>query len=201
MSIDEILDDMDELLEKASSVPFASHKAIIDSERMQELISDIRLNMPQEIKHAKMVAYDRDRIIKEAEAKAEQIVRQAEERAKAIVSEEAIVREAKNRAVEAVTKARQQCDELRAQAQQDIAKAQAECDAIQQATDAYIANRFKDAENYYSTSLKDMQERRMKLEKLRKRRKEGGSAQQQAQAQPQPQQPQQNPNPNNGQNG
>ena len=197
MSIDEILEDMDELLEKASSVPFASHKAIIDSERMQELISDIRLNMPQEIKHAKMVAYDRDRIIKEAEAKAEQIVRQAEERAKAIVSEEAIVREAKNRAVEAVTKARQQCDELRAQAQKDIEKAQAECEAIQQATDAYIANRFKDAENYYTASLKDMQERRQKLEKLRKRRKEGGSAPQQ-QAQPQ-QNP--NPNPSDGQNG
>ena len=195
MSIDEILEDMDELLEKASSVPFASHKSIIDGERMQELISDIRLNMPQEIKHAKMVAYDRDRIIKEAEAKAEQIVRQAEERAKAIVSEEAIVREAKNRAMEAVTKAKQQCDELRAQAQKDVQKAQAESEAIQQATDAYIANRFKDAENYYSASLKDMQERRQKLERLRKRRKEGGSAQQQ-QAQPQ-----QNPNPTEGQNG
>ena len=76
MSIDEILDDMDELLDKASAVPFASHKSIIDGERLRELISDIRLNMPQEIKHAKMVAYDRDRIIKEAEAKAEQIVRQ-----------------------------------------------------------------------------------------------------------------------------
>ena len=190
MSIDEILDDMDELLEKASSVPFASHKAIIDGERMQELISDIRLNMPQEIKHAKMVAYDRDRIIKEAEAKAEQIVRQAEERAKAIVSEEAIVREAKNRAIEAVTKARKECDELKAQAQQDIKKAQDECEAIQQATDAYIANRFKDAENYYTTSLKDMQERRVKLEKLRKRRKEETAANNQQKA---PQQTQQKP--------
>ena len=196
MSIDEILDDMDELLEKASSVPFASHKSIIDGERMQELISDIRLNMPQEIKHAKMVAYDRDRIIKEAEAKAEQIVRQAEERAKAIVSEEAIVREAKNRAIEAVTQARKQCDDLRAQAQKDIEKAQAECEAIQQATDAYIANRFKDAENYYSASLKDMQERRVKLERLRKRRKDESSGAQKTPAQ----QPQQNPAPADGQN-
>ena len=116
MSIEEILDDMEQLLEKAGSVPFAQHKAIIDGERLAELINDIRLNLPQEIKHAKMVAFDRDRIIKEAEAKAEQIVRQAEDRAKVIVSEEAIVREAKNRAVEAVTKAKADCDELRAQA-------------------------------------------------------------------------------------
>ena len=71
MSIEEILDDMEQLLEKAGSVPFAQHKAIIDGERLAELINDIRLNLPQEIKHAKMVAFDRDRIIKEAEAKAE----------------------------------------------------------------------------------------------------------------------------------
>ena len=170
MSIDEILDDMDELLDKASAVPFASHKSIIDGERLRELISDIRLNMPQEIKHAKMVAYDRDRIIKEAEAKAEQIVRQAEERAKVIVSEEAIVREAKNRAVEVVTKAKADCDALRAAANADVAKARSECDAIKQATDAYVANRFKETEAYYQTALSDVQDRKAKLERLRRRK-------------------------------
>lgn len=171
MSIEEILDDMDELLDKAGSVPFANHKSIIDGERLGELINDIRLNLPQEIKHAKMVAFDRDRIIKEAEAKAEQIVRQAEDRAKVIVSEEAIVREAKNRAVEAVTKAKADCDDLRVQANADVARARSECEAIKQATDTYIVNRFKDAESYYSNALKDVQERRAKLEKLKKRNK------------------------------
>lgn len=169
MSIDEILDDMDELLDKASAVPFASHKSIIDGERLRELISDIRLNMPQEIKHAKMVAYDRDRIIKEAEAKAEQIVRQAEDRAKVIVSEESIVREAKNRAVEAVTKAKADCDALRAAANADVAKARSECDAIKQATDAYVSNRFKETEGYYTNALRDVQERKAKIDKLKRR--------------------------------
>lgn len=169
MSIEEILDDMDELLDKAGSVPFANHKAIIDAERLGELINDIRLNLPQEIKHAKMVAFDRDRIIKEAEAKAEQIVRQAEDRAKVMISEEAIVREAKNRAVEAVTKAKAECDQLRAQANSDVLRVRNECDAIKQATDTYIVNRFKDAEAYYATALKDVQERKTKLEKLKKR--------------------------------
>ena len=171
MSIEEILDDMEQLLEKASSVPFAQHKAIIDGERLAELINDIRLNLPQEIKHAKMVAFDRDRIIKEAEAKAEQVVRQAEDRAKVIVSEEAIVREAKNRAVEAVTKAKADCDELRAQANADVVKARAESEAIKQATDTYIVNRFKDAEAYYTNALKDVQDRKAKLEKLKRRGK------------------------------
>ena len=34
MSIDEILEEMDELLDKAGSVPFVSHKKVIDGERM-----------------------------------------------------------------------------------------------------------------------------------------------------------------------
>ena len=170
MSIEEILDDMEQLLEKAGSVPFAQHKAIIDGERLAELINDIRLNMPQEIKHAKMVAYDRDRIIKEAEAKAEQIVRQAEERAKVIVSEEAIVREAKNRAVEVVTKAKADCDAMRAAANADVAKAQSECEAIKQATDAYVSNRFRETEAFYQTALSDVQDRKAKIERLRKRK-------------------------------
>lgn len=150
MSIDEILDDMDELLDKAAGVPFASHKSIIDGERLRELINDVRLNVPQEIKHAKMVEYDRDRILKEAEARAELIVRQAEERAKQLMSEEAIIREAKKYASELVSNAK------------------AESEAIKNATDVYISKRFKEAENFFSSGLQDVQQRKAKLDKVRK---------------------------------
>ena len=106
MNIDEILDEMDELLDKAHGVPFAAHKAMIDGERMRELINDVRLNIPQEIKRAKLIDYDCKRIMKEAEAKAEGIVRRAEERAKAIVSQEAIVKDAKKSAEDMLLKAK-----------------------------------------------------------------------------------------------
>jgi len=150
MSIDEILDDMDELLDKSAGVPFASHKAIIDGERLRELINDVRLNVPQEIKHAKMVEYDRDRIIREAEAKAEQIVRQAEERAKVIVSEEAILREAKKRAYDLMTKAK------------------TESEAIKHAADTYVNKRFKEAESFFTAALQDVQQRKAKFDKVKK---------------------------------
>ncbi len=157
MSIDEILDDMDDLLDKAAGVPFASHKSIIDGERLRELINDVRLNVPQEIKHAKMVEYDRDRILKEAEARAELIVRQAEERAKQLMSEEAIIREAKKYAAELVNNAK------------------AESDAIKNATDVYIGKRFKEAENFFSTGLQDVQQRKAKLDKVRKNSQQSAS--------------------------
>ncbi len=148
MSIEELLDDMDELLDKANSVPFAAHKLLIDGERLRELIDDAKLNVPQEVKHAKMVEFDRDRIIKEAEAKAEKIIHDAEERAKAIVEEEAIVKEAKKRALEAVTKAKK------------------ESDAIRDATDDYVKARFQEVETYFSQALQDVQNRKAKFEQL-----------------------------------
>ena len=108
MSIDEILEEMDELLDKASSVPFVSHKKVIDGERMRELINDVRLNMPHELKEAKKIEFDCQRILNEAKINAEAIIRKAEERAAQIVSHEAIVVEAKKKAVDMLTKNLQQ---------------------------------------------------------------------------------------------
>ena len=93
-NIDEILEQMDELLDKSATFPFASHKVLIDGERLRDLINDIRLNIPQEIKRAKLIDFDCERIIREAEQKAEQIVQRSEERAKALVANDAIVKEA-----------------------------------------------------------------------------------------------------------
>ena len=50
MKIDEILDLMDQLLDHAKPIPFASHKVIVDGDRLRELINDMRMNKPEEIR-------------------------------------------------------------------------------------------------------------------------------------------------------
>ena len=57
MTVEEILELMDELLDKSSSVPF-SQKKMIDVEQMREYIDSIRLNLPGEIKRAKDMTRD-----------------------------------------------------------------------------------------------------------------------------------------------
>jgi len=122
MSIDEILDEMDELLDKAASVPFVTHKKIMDGERMRELINDVRLNMPHELKEAKKIEFDCQRILNEAKLNAEAIIRKAEERAAQIVSKEAIVTEAKKKAMDILTKAQTASRNLQQQAAVSVAK-------------------------------------------------------------------------------
>ena len=58
MVIAEILDMMDDLLDNASSVPFSVKKSIVDCDKLREYINEIRLNLPPEIKQAKMIVRD-----------------------------------------------------------------------------------------------------------------------------------------------
>jgi F0F1-type ATP synthase membrane subunit b/b' len=145
MSIDEILEEMDELLDKAASVPFVSHKKIIDGERMRELINDVRLNMPHELKEAKKIEFDCQRILNEAKISAESIIRRAEERAAQIVSKEAIVVEAKKKAIEMLTKAQNASKTLQKNAIESVNKL------------------YNDAESYYAKNLQDVRNVKSKL--------------------------------------
>lgn len=113
MSVFDILDEMDDMLDNAKAFPLAAHKIVIDGDRLRELVNDIRLGMPKEMKRAQTIDYDCDRIMKEAEQNAEDIVRQAEERAKALVSEHAIVEEAKRKAHEVLSKTKNKCEETK----------------------------------------------------------------------------------------
>ena len=146
MSIDEILEEMDELLDKSTSVPFVSHKKIVDGERMRELINDIRLNMPHELKEAKKIEFDCQRILNEAKLNAEGIIRKAEERAQQIVSQEAIVTEAKKKAVDI------------------LQKAQASSVALQKNAALSVAQMLNDAEATHNKSLLDIKRTKEKLQ-------------------------------------
>ena len=103
MTIDEILELMDDLLDKAVSVPLSKKKSMVDTEKMREYIDSIRYNLPSEIKKAKQMVADRSSIITEANAKAEEIIKRAEERAKVIVSNEEIVKKSRETAEEMLT--------------------------------------------------------------------------------------------------
>lgn len=150
MNIDEILEEMDELLDKASSVPFVSHKKVVDGERMRELINDIRLNLPHELKEAKKIEFDCQRILNEAKLNAEGMIRKAEERAAQIVSHEAVITEAKKKAV----------DILR--------KAQAQAAQLQKTAALSVAQMLNDAENSHQKSLLDIKRTKEKLQHVLK---------------------------------
>lgn len=100
MAIDKYLDKMDDTLEEALNLPFTGGKRMVDIEKIRDLIDEVRMNLPQEIKDAKAIVADREEIISVARDEAEVIVKRAEERARALVSQEEVLKQAQLRATE-----------------------------------------------------------------------------------------------------
>lgn len=112
-SIDELLDSLDDMIDSAKHLPLSAGWCVVDAEKVREIIDDIRLNLPQEVRQARAIVADRSDIIKTAKDEAEGIIKQAEEKARAIVSQEEIVRQATNRANEIVSEAQQKSREMK----------------------------------------------------------------------------------------
>lgn len=113
MNIDELLDLMEETMEEGTGVPFSGGKRMVDVDRMRDIIDEVRLNLPTEVRQAKAIVNDRAEIISGAKREAEAIVKKSEERARIMLSEQEIVRAAQQRAAEIISSAQSQSREMR----------------------------------------------------------------------------------------
>ena len=77
MEIFTLLDELEEYLEGVKAVPF-TNKCIADKEDILDIIKEIRLKLPDELKQAKWVKEERSRILVEAKKEADGIVKEAE---------------------------------------------------------------------------------------------------------------------------
>ena len=113
MNVDELLDLLDETLEESTNLPFTGGKRMVDVDKVRDIIDDVRLNMPAEIKQAEAIVNDRAEIVAGARREAEGIIKKAEDRARALVDQQEIVRQAQQKAAEMLSAAQQQSREMR----------------------------------------------------------------------------------------
>ncbi|HIV87703.1 MAG TPA: ATPase [Candidatus Pygmaiobacter gallistercoris] len=113
MNVDELLDLLDETLEESTNLPFTGGKRMVDVDKVRDIIDDIRLNLPSEIKQAKAIVNDRAEIVAGARRESEGIIKKAEDRARILVDQQEIVRQAQQKAAELLSAAQQQSREMR----------------------------------------------------------------------------------------
>ena len=111
-SIEELLANIDDIMDRAKAVPFSSDKCIVDARELNSVIDEIRMNLPQEIRQSKAVMSDRENIISSATKEADEITAKAQERARAMVNQEAIFKEAKEKAEKIIAAAEEQANEI-----------------------------------------------------------------------------------------
>ncbi len=115
MTLDELLEEFDEVLDSGIKIP--GKKTVVDIEKLRAVVDDIRLNIPSEIKQARGIVADRTEIITTAKREADGIIRSADERAKAMVAEQEIVKLAQEKATEIISNAQTKSREMRKAAQ------------------------------------------------------------------------------------
>ena len=102
MEIFTLLETLEDIMEKSRNVPFST-KCVVDRDEILEIVKEIRLKLPEELKQAKVIKEEHDRIISKANEEASEIVKEAENRIISMIDEHEITRKAyeqKNKIIE-----------------------------------------------------------------------------------------------------
>ena len=111
MEIFTLLETLEDILERSRTIPF-SDKGIIDKEEILEIIKEIRIKLPDELKQAKWIKEERGRILVEAQKEADGIVKEAENRIIAMIDEHEITRKAYEQKAEIIETANEMSREI-----------------------------------------------------------------------------------------
>ncbi len=116
MNISEILEQMEDMMEDASRVPLMSGKRFIDSNQMQQLIDDIRANLPEEIRQAQATVEKRAQILEAAKQEGQKLIDEAKLKADEMVSAHEITKQAQEKANDIMNRAAASAKEMQQQA-------------------------------------------------------------------------------------
>lgn len=111
MEIFTLLETLEEIAENGKGVPF-TNKAMVDKDEILDLIKEIRIKLPEELKQAKWVKEERTRILIEAQKEADDIVKEAENRIIAMIDEHEITKKAYAQKAEIIETANEMAREI-----------------------------------------------------------------------------------------
>lgn len=117
--IEQIIEDIYEFVESCKMQPFSSTKVIVPKEELYDLLDELRLRTPDEIKQYQKVLEKRDFILQDAQEKANAILQDAQEKTSALIEEHEIMQKAYCQANEIVNNANKEAQTMLQAANQD----------------------------------------------------------------------------------
>lgn len=112
MDVLKLINEIEDIIEEGSAVPF-SKKVMVDSEEILEIIKEIRIRLPDEIKQASWIKEEKQRILAEAQKDADTMLNEAEYKLQELIDHEGVTRAANERAEEIINKAQITAKEIR----------------------------------------------------------------------------------------
>ncbi len=114
--IEQLIEEMYEYIEGCKPKGFSTTQVIVMKEAIYDILDEMKLKIPEEIKRCAKVVANKDQIIANAEDRAEKIIADAKRQAELLVQESEIMRQAYLQANEMISRATQQADSLYQQA-------------------------------------------------------------------------------------
>ena len=147
-NIEDIISALYDMVQDARAVPLANDKCIVERDKVLDLLDEIIAQLPVELKQARTIVESRNELIGQARREAENAIRQAQEKADQMVTEEAIYQEAKR-----------QCQEMVQQTQTRMAE-------LRKASNDYMEDALRRTEEAIAISLDDVRDTRAKFKAL-----------------------------------
>ena len=112
MDILHLVDRLEELFNNSRPLWF-THNVIVDEDKMLDLIDQMRVAIPEEVKKAQQVLAQRDRILAQAQEEANRTLAIAREKSEQLVARDAIAQSAQAKSEQIIQAARQEAEGIR----------------------------------------------------------------------------------------
>jgi F0F1-type ATP synthase membrane subunit b/b' len=119
MDILHLVDRLEELFNESRPFPF-THSVIVNEDRILDIIDQMRVSIPEEIKKAQQLLAQRDRILAQAQEEANRTLALAREKSEQMLERDAIVDAARARAEQIVDEIRMENEKTRLEADEYV---------------------------------------------------------------------------------
>lgn len=110
--IEQIIEEIEEYIDSCKFQPLSTTKIIVNKDQMDELLRELRMKTPDEIKRYQKIIANKDAILADAQSKAENMLEEAHIQTTELVSEHEIMQQAYAQANEIVMAASEQAQQI-----------------------------------------------------------------------------------------
>jgi len=112
MDILQLVDRLEELFNESRPI-WLTHSVIINEDKFLDIIDQMRISIPEEVKKAQQLYAQKDRILAQAQEEANRTIELARQKAAELIEKDTLVIEAKRRAAEILEQANREAEEIR----------------------------------------------------------------------------------------
>ena len=150
--IEQLIGEIEEYIDSCKFQPLSTTKILVNKEELEELLVELRLRIPDEIKKYQKIISNQDAILNDARAQADAILKDATQQTNELVNEHEIMQMA-------YANANQIIEEARQQAQAIIDNAVDEANSVRQGSIDYTDNMLQSLQAIINHSIEEAQGR------------------------------------------